>query len=178
MAIPGPGEYNIDRKNCQKAIPGPTSSFLCSRRPLPLGTNALTPAPGAYELARAQQGKVDKDGVVLKHPFFRSRTKRDPLFIPSSEVPGPGEYDVGRGLSTAKETTMERRAMAMKHAGAGSGGSTGRSKDDDFITPGELLGGFLHFDRSTSAWNPRNMNPSYAGTCVMHVRLLEFISPF
>ncbi|CAM9678984.1 unnamed protein product [Ascophyllum nodosum] len=136
VAIPGPGEYNIDRKNCQKAIPGPTSSFLCSRRPLPLGTNALTPAPGAYELARAQQGKVDKDGVVLKHPFFRSRTKRDPLFIPSSEVPGPGEYDVGRGLSTAKETTMERRAMAMKHAGAGSGGSTGRSKDDDFITPG------------------------------------------
>ncbi|CAM9492744.1 unnamed protein product, partial [Hapterophycus canaliculatus] len=107
-AVPGPGEYNVERGNgVNKNRDGsskPTSSFLCARTPLNVGTHLESPAPGSYELLRRDQTHVDKSGNVLKDPFFRSQTKRNTSFIAGSDVPGPGEYEVDRGLATSTET--------------------------------------------------------------------------
>ncbi|CAN0392129.1 unnamed protein product, partial [Ectocarpus sp. 13 AM-2016] len=69
------------------------------RTPLNVGTHLETPAPGTYELLPTQQSHVDKSGNILKDPFFRSQTRRNASFIAASDVPGPGEYDVDRGVA-------------------------------------------------------------------------------
>ncbi|CAN0210906.1 unnamed protein product, partial [Pylaiella littoralis] len=135
---PGPGEYNIDRantnNNSNKNRAGsmtPTSSFLCARTPLDVGTHLQTPAPGTYELLRAQQAHVDKSGNVLKDPCFRSQTKRNASFIATSDVPGPGEYDVSSSenkcvtlptttaISTSSYHLPQRPRFVCHHVGPG-----------------------------------------------------------
>lgn len=145
-AVPGPGEYNVDRANSSSTHKNragsstPTSSFLCTRTPLNVGTNLETPAPGTYELLRAQQTHVDKSGNVLKDPFFRSRTKRNASFIATSDVPGPGEYDVDRGVATANSfgsggsrgSGTSGRPGQQRRAGGGH-----HAKEEEEATPGE-----------------------------------------
>ena len=146
-AVPGPGEYNVDRPhngNANKNRAGattPSSSFLCTRTPLNVGTFLETPAPGTYELQRTQQAHVDKKGNVLKDPCFRSQTRRNASFIAPSDVPGPGEYDVNRGGATAKD------GVGLSGGGSRGGGTSGRPgqqprrgggnpKEEEGVTPG------------------------------------------
>lgn len=147
-AVPGPGEYNIDRpnSNTHKNRAGsstPTSSFLCARTPLNVGTNLETPPPGTYELLRTQQIHVDKSGNVLKDPFFRSRTKRNATFIAASDVPGPGEYDVDRGVAAPNVVWSGGGKRGSGTSGrpgqqrrTGSGGP--HAKEEESATPGGL----------------------------------------
>lgn len=101
-----------------------------------VGTNLETPAPGTYELLQNQYAKIDKNGQVLKDPCFRSQTKRDASFITASEVPGPGEYDVGRTIAASKEP-FGSGGSGAKSPRANLRRSGGHSKDDDDISPGE-----------------------------------------
>lgn len=146
--VPGPGEYNIDRSNRNNTanknragVPNPTSSFLCARTPLNVGTHLETPAPGTYELLPTQQSHVDKSGNVLKDPFFRSQTRRNASFIAASDVPGPGEYDIDRGVASSTEAFG---SGGGRDSGAGGrpsqqlrGGGGGRVKEEEDVTPGE-----------------------------------------
>lgn len=145
-AVPGPGEYNVERGNgANKNRAGsstPTSSFLCARTPLNVGTHLESPAPGTYELLRRDQAHVDKSGNVLKDPFFRSQTKRNASFIAGNDVPGPGEYEVDRGLAISRETIG---SAGVRGGGAGGrpgqqhrGGSDGHSKEEEDVTPGRV----------------------------------------
>lgn len=146
-AVPGPGEYNIDRatnSNTHRNRAGtstPSSSFLCSRTPLNVGTHLETPAPGTYDLLRTEQAHVDKSGNVLKDPFFRSRTKRNASFIASSDVPGPGEYDLERGVATANSLGAGGSRGSGTSGRPGQqrrGGGRHHAKDEDDVSPGEL----------------------------------------
>lgn len=136
-AVPGPGQYNLDRKETQRLGSGPTSSFRCARKPLENERSCDTPAPGAYELATPVHPRVDKNGQVLKAPFFRSQTKRDASFISGSEVPGPGEYDIDRGMTIAKESSL--LPVVAGHAGKRPGGRFGQDDDcqeEASVSPG------------------------------------------
>lgn len=143
-AVPGPGEYNIDRANSsthknRAGTSTPTSSFLCTRTPLNVGTNVETPAPGTYELLRTHQAHVDKSGNVLKDPFFRSRTKRNASFIAASDVPGPGEYDVDRGVATANSfgSGGSRGGGTSGRPGQRRRGGSAHAKEEEDVTPGK-----------------------------------------
>lgn len=144
--VPGPGEYNIDSANTSThknrgTSSTPTSSFLCARTPLNVGTNLDTPAPGTYELLRTQQAHVDKSGNILKDPFFRSRTKRNASFIAASDVPGPGEYDVDRGVAAANSFGSGGSRGSGTSARPGQqrrGGGGNYAKEVEDTTPGKL----------------------------------------
>lgn len=140
-AAPGPGEYNIDRRDNPRIATGPTSSFRCTRTPLAVGTNLQTPAPGAYEILQGQHVQADKNGLILNDPFFRSQTKRSASFIAGSDVPGPGEYDVDRGVATVKEACVMGGGKGQGGVSAGRPGHQrcGHSREDEESSPGEIL---------------------------------------
>ncbi|CAN0141959.1 unnamed protein product [Ectocarpus sp. 12 AP-2014] len=145
--VPGPGEYNTDRGNRNNTAnknragaSNPTSSFLCARTPLNVGTHLETPAPGTYELLPTQQSHVDKSGNILKDPFFRSQTRRNASFIAASDVPGPGEYDVDRGVANSTEAFGSGGGRGSGAGGRPSQqlrrGGGGRVKEEEEVTPG------------------------------------------
>lgn len=142
--MPGPGQYNVDRRTAPRAGSGPTSSFRCTRTPLDVGSHLQSPAPGTYELQQTPQTRVDKNGQVLKDSVFRSRTKR--TFLATNDVPGPGEYDVEHGVAVEKDSMRGSGAVGAKDAGTGVGRSrsqpepsSGRSKEDEEATPGNHI---------------------------------------
>lgn len=143
-AVPGPGEYDIDRKELNRTSSRPTSSFVCPRTHPSAETITETPAPGSYELWHVQPQYVDKCGQVLRDPFFRSQTKRMASFIAKSDVPGPGEYDVDRGLASLKGALgigaggVKGSGTVVKRSGQQQQ-SGGRSKEEVDVTPGEIL---------------------------------------
>lgn len=88
--------------------------------------------------------QADKNGLILKDPFFRSQTKRSASFIASSDVPGPGEYDVDRGVATVKEACGT--GAGGGGGGKGQGGVSagrpghqrcGHAREDEESSPGE-----------------------------------------
>lgn len=144
-AVPGPGQYNLCSKDRHSVGSGPTSSFLCVRKPLESTEGDVnTPAPGSYELLTPAQVNVDKNGQILEHPCFRSQTSRSASFIAKSEVPGPGEYDTDRSfmggrMGTTVSVTQGQRGKGASGSGGGGGGRFGRplpSKEDDSTSPG------------------------------------------
>lgn len=106
---------------------------------LPVNTKVVTPAPGDYEVNQVSKMKVDKKGIVLRDHFFRSGTKRDLAFISPNEGPGPGEYDVDRGPAVTKEPIVERGQSAMGDTEDGNSRQIGRSRENEFVTPGKFL---------------------------------------
>lgn len=132
--MPGPGQYNLRGKGRHSVGSGPTSSFLCARKPLESTEGDVnTPAPGSYELLTPAQVNVDKNGQILKHPCFRSQTSRNASFIAKSDVPGPGEYNTDKGFAGG------RAAMTVLAAQGGGSGRSGRpplSREDDSASPG------------------------------------------
>ena len=82
--------------------------------------------------------------MILQDPFFRSQTKRSASFIAPSDVPGPGEYHVDRGVATVKEACgtglggVGGRGGQGVSAGRPGNQRGGHSREEEESSPGEV----------------------------------------